>query len=302
MSLYDCRQIQSYPTTLPLMRAFVDRIKAMEGKDGILSISIGHCFPYADVPELSGRVLVVADGDKAKADALATKLGEELVSMRGKTMPEFLDTEGGVAAALAFNAAPVVMAEPSDNAGGGAPSDNTSILRELIARKRRATRRWGRSGTRWRCGSASTPALGATFPLRFGGKTGPASGQPIDAMVEVIGLAARLLAELRPDQGAARRLRGDPHRRGRGGADHQAHAGARARALHQPRHRSARQEAGGGQVHQPLHGGLRADRQEGASTSTAMRRSPRDYRKVPYTRVQRPIWPLDEDTAPGLIF
>jgi len=27
----------------------------------------------------------------------------------------------------------------------------------------------------------------------------------------------------------------------------------------------------------------------------------RDYRKVAYTRVQRPIWPLDEDTSPGLI-
>ena len=134
MSLYDCRQIQSYPTTLPLMRAFVDRIKAMEGKDGILSISIGHCFPYADVPELSARVLVVADGDKAKADALATRLGEELVSMRGKTMPQFFDVAGGVAAALASDVAPVVMAEPSDNAGGGAPSDNTTILRELIDR------------------------------------------------------------------------------------------------------------------------------------------------------------------------
>lgn len=32
MSLYDCRQLGSYPTTLPLMRGFVDRIKAMEGK------------------------------------------------------------------------------------------------------------------------------------------------------------------------------------------------------------------------------------------------------------------------------
>jgi microcystin degradation protein MlrC len=28
----------------------------------------------------------------------------------------------------------------------------------------------------------------------------------------------------------------------------------------------------------------------------------RDYRKVPYTRVRRPIWPLDEKTEPGLIF
>src|SRR5262249_49640193 len=81
MSLYDCRQIASYPTTLPLMRGFVDKVKAMEGKDGVLSISIGHCFPYADVPELGGRILVIADGDKAKADALAIKLGEEFVSM-----------------------------------------------------------------------------------------------------------------------------------------------------------------------------------------------------------------------------
>jgi microcystin degradation protein MlrC len=27
----------------------------------------------------------------------------------------------------------------------------------------------------------------------------------------------------------------------------------------------------------------------------------RDYRRVPYTKVQRPIWPLDEITHPGLI-
>lgn len=27
----------------------------------------------------------------------------------------------------------------------------------------------------------------------------------------------------------------------------------------------------------------------------------RDYRKIPYSKVQRPIWPLDERTEPGLI-
>jgi microcystin degradation protein MlrC len=27
----------------------------------------------------------------------------------------------------------------------------------------------------------------------------------------------------------------------------------------------------------------------------------RNYRQLPYTRVNRPIWPLDEATAPGLI-
>ena len=28
---------------------------------------------------------------------------------------------------------------------------------------------------------------------------------------------------------------------------------------------------------------------------------PRDYRKIPYRKLQRPIWPLDRDTTPGLI-
>jgi microcystin degradation protein MlrC len=27
----------------------------------------------------------------------------------------------------------------------------------------------------------------------------------------------------------------------------------------------------------------------------------RDYRKIPYTKVARPIWPLDEETRPSLI-
>ncbi|SFK14206.1 hypothetical protein SAMN05216525_1564 [Bradyrhizobium sp. Gha] len=26
-----------------------------------------------------------------------------------------------------------------------------------------------------------------------------------------------------------------------------------------------------------------------------------DYRKIPYTRVNRPIWPMDEKTSPGLL-
>jgi microcystin degradation protein MlrC len=28
----------------------------------------------------------------------------------------------------------------------------------------------------------------------------------------------------------------------------------------------------------------------------------RDYSRIPYTRVNRPIWPLDKETKPGLIF
>ena len=100
MSLYDCRQVGGYPTTLPPMRAFVDKTAAMEGTDGVLPVSIGHCFPYAGVPELSGRILATTDGGKAKADRLATAIGEEPAGMRGKTPPEPVSVEAGIAAAL----------------------------------------------------------------------------------------------------------------------------------------------------------------------------------------------------------
>jgi microcystin degradation protein MlrC len=299
MSLYDCRQIQSYPTTLPLMRAFVDRIKGMEGKDSILSVSIAHCFPYADVPELSGRVLVVADGNKAKADALAAKLGEEMVSMRGKTMPEFLDTPNGVEAGLAFNAAPVVIAEPSDNAGGGAPSDNTSILRELIARKTDNVALgpiWDPVAVRL-CFDAG---LDAAFPLRFGGKTGPASGQPVDAMVKVIGLAEDCWQSFGPTKvplGDCAAIRID---------------GVEVVLI------TKRTQALGLELFTNL--GIDPTQKKLVvvkSTNHFMAAfgpiakkviyidsdAPlsRDYRKIAYTRVQRPIWPLDEGTSPGLI-
>jgi microcystin degradation protein MlrC len=184
MSLYDCRQIGSYPTTLPLMRAFVDKTAAMEGKDGVLSVSIGHCFPYADVPELSGRILVITDNDKDKAGRLATAIGEEFVSMRGKTAPEAVPFEEGISAAVAFNGSPVVMADPADNAGGGAPSDNTTILRRLIERDVQSAAVgpiWDPIAVRL-CFDAGK---GASLPLRFGGKIGPTSGQPIDAEVTV---------------------------------------------------------------------------------------------------------------------
>ena len=91
-SVVDCRMIASFPTSREPMRGFVDRIKTLEGRDGVLSISIAHGFPFADVPELGARVLVISDGDKAVGDRLAAELAGELVAMRGATAPRWRKT------------------------------------------------------------------------------------------------------------------------------------------------------------------------------------------------------------------
>ena len=300
MSLYDCRQIGSYPTTLPLMRGFVDRMMALEGRDGILSVSAVHCFPYADVAELGSRILVVADGDKAKADALATKLGEEFVSMRGRTQPEFLTVADGVKAAMAFDGAPVVIADPADNAGGGAPSDNTSILRELI--KMEATNAaigpiWDPIAVRL-CFDAGA---GARFPLRFGGKTGPASGQPVDALVEVTSLKRDCWQSFGPTQVPL----GDCAAIRIGGIDVVLIANrTQALGLELFSNLGIDPVARKILVVKSTNHFMAAFGPIAAKVVYVESDAPlaRDYRKLPYTKVQRPIWPLDAEVKPGLIF
>jgi len=298
-SLFDCRQIGSYPTTLPLMRGFVDRTAALEGRDGVLSVSIGHCFPYADVPELGGRILVINDNDKAKADRLASEIGEEFVAMRGRTAPDYLDCDAGISAALAFNGSPVVMADPADNAGGGAPSDNTTILRRLVERNLDSVALgpiWDPIAVRL-CFDAGP---GATFPLRLGGKTGPASGYPMDATVTVVGLQRDCWQSFGP----TRVPLGDCAAVRIGGIE-VVLISNRTQALGLELFRNLGVE--------PTERRLLVVKSTNhfmAAFGPIARKViyvdsdgplSRDYGKIGYTKVQRPIWPLDETTSPGLI-
>ena len=96
MSTFDCRMIDVYPTNRQPMRAFVDRLKAMQGRDGVLSASLIHGFLAGDVPEMGTQVLVITDGDKGKGDRLARDLGMEVFAMRGTTIMPQLDVEAGL--------------------------------------------------------------------------------------------------------------------------------------------------------------------------------------------------------------
>jgi microcystin degradation protein MlrC len=133
MATFDCRMAGVYHTPRQPMRGFVDRLKALEGKDGILSVSVAQGFPWGDTPDMGTKILVVSDGDRARAEALAEKLGRELIGLRGNTTPQYLTINQALDRA-ALLAGPAVIADTADNAGGGAPSDSTFLLRAILAR------------------------------------------------------------------------------------------------------------------------------------------------------------------------
>jgi microcystin degradation protein MlrC len=188
MSLYDCGMIDVIPTTREPGIGFVARMKSLEGRDGVLSVSLGHGFAQGDAPEYGTRMLVVTNDAKAKGDATARELGEVVRAKRGTWYPPYLSIDEAIDAAYAEPKGPVVVADSSDNAGGGAASDNTNIIRRLLERgvtEAAVGPVWDPVAVQF-CHAAG---VGATIPLRFGGKTAPTSGTPIDGDVTIIGLA-----------------------------------------------------------------------------------------------------------------
>jgi microcystin degradation protein MlrC len=186
-SLYDCGMIDVFPTSREPGRAFVDKMKRLEGRDGVLSVSLGHGFTQGDVPEQGTRVLVVTDNAKARGDTLARELGAEIRDKRGAWYPPYLSYDEAITAAYAEPKGPVVVADPTDNAGGGAASDNTNIIRRLIERGLTDAA----VGPVWdpiAVAFCHAAGVGETIPLRVGGKTAPSSGLPVDGNATIVGL------------------------------------------------------------------------------------------------------------------
>jgi len=298
MSLFDCRMIGSFPTTIQPMRGLVDRIIALEGHDGVLSISLVHGFPYADVPEMGARVLVVTNNQREVGDRLARQLAEDFFAMRGKTLPDYYTPDEVIDIALKERGT-VIVADPSDNPGGGAPADSTVILRRLIERDVRDAAvgpLWDPMAVRL-CFMAGE---GARLALRFGGKTAPTSGQPIDALVTV----KRLVRDASQTFVNAQVPLGDSATISLGAID-VVLITLRSQAMGTDLFTGMGVPLAGKKIvvvkstnHFHAAFAPHASRVLYCDSGGPI---PRDHRRVPYTRVQRPIWPLDENAQPVLL-
>lgn len=189
-AVFDCRMVGLWHTTSEPMAGFVRRMQSFEGRDGVLSVSLGHGFPWGDVADSGARLWVITDDDAALAQRLAEQLGREFWALREATRSRPLEVDAAIDRARLVwqrggsHLRTVVMADVADNAGGGAPSDSTFILRALVDQG------IGNAvlGAFWDLGAIAICAEageGATLDLRVGGKCGASSGQPVDLRVTV---------------------------------------------------------------------------------------------------------------------
>jgi microcystin degradation protein MlrC len=183
-ALIDTRMIGLYPTFDPPMSDIVADLRAAEAKAGILSASIAHGFPYADVEDVGTRVVIYSDGDPQGAKDVAVALARRLYDSRRALVLDFPDIATSLERASSLNGR-VVLGDYADNPGGGAAGDATIFLRALL--ERRVTD--AAIGCFWDPIVANIcvdAGVGAKLLVRLGGKCG--SEDPLELEVEVMAI------------------------------------------------------------------------------------------------------------------
>jgi microcystin degradation protein MlrC len=273
----------------------------IEERPGIIDCTIFHGFPMTDVPAVGMSVLAIADGDVESARAAAVQIAEAIWEAREEYRPEILTPAQAIERASIAPSGPVIINDTSDNPGGGAPGDATHLLRAMIE-----------AGVENACyGFIHDPEVatqshragtGSRIQVRLGGKTDALHGEPIqgEAYVKVLSdgrfrYTTPMWAGLQADLGPMARLE-------LGGIDVLVS--------------SRRQQVLDDQVFL-LHGiDVRRRRLVALKSSQHFRAGFRDLateiiaadapgatslqiEKLPYRRIRRPIWPLDEHRGTG---
>lgn len=126
---------EQYLTSHGPMKEWFDRGRALERDGRALTVSQFPMQPWLDVEEAGWAVVVVTDGDQAAAEALADELADLAWGMRHRFM---VQESCGVAEAIAFADDPsrstVLLSDTGDSVLGGSPGDSTVILAELLRR------------------------------------------------------------------------------------------------------------------------------------------------------------------------
>jgi microcystin degradation protein MlrC len=176
-------------TTLPGVGRAVEAAKALEKEPGVLSVSLVHGFAWADIAEMGAGVVVVTDGERPSGLQEASAIAQTFYAAREETR----GLRRGVADVLAAvegakaSSQPVVIADACDNAGGGAGSDSTFILKAVLDQ--------GLKGYAFAllwdpvtAAFAKDAGVGGRFRARLGGKTGPEAGDPVDVEAKVLAI------------------------------------------------------------------------------------------------------------------
>jgi microcystin degradation protein MlrC len=160
------------------MRRLYDLAAEMEKDARVVSVSIFAGFPHADIPDAGLGVYVVTNDAPELADRLAEELARTAWAHRHEFVHHGVPVKEAVARGLAAEGQPIVLADMADNTGGGAAGDGTEVLRELLrvgARSAVVACLWDPAAVR----TCVEAGVGSRVTLAVGGKVDDRHGAPL---------------------------------------------------------------------------------------------------------------------------
>jgi microcystin degradation protein MlrC len=118
------------------MKTWFDRAREFERRPGVLDVSPYPMQPWLDVAEGGWSVVVHTDGDANLARLIAAEMAALAWSLRKQFWrSERVSSADAVRQAVAAGEGLVILSDTGDSVYGGAPGDNTCLLRELVEQR-----------------------------------------------------------------------------------------------------------------------------------------------------------------------
>jgi microcystin degradation protein MlrC len=115
------------------MRDLVALARRIEAEDPeILVVSTIGGYSFGDSEHAGVAFSAITEGDPARAEAALGRLADLAWELRHKAIPPQEDADEVLAKGLPNRPGPVLLVEPADNIGGGAPGDCTDVLRAML--------------------------------------------------------------------------------------------------------------------------------------------------------------------------
>lgn len=114
------------------MKTMQELCRAEERDPAILAASVFGGFPMADIPDAGLSAIVVADRERAKADAACGRLLDAAWARKDDFVYRHEPLAQAVARAKGLTEGPVVLLDHADNVGSGGTSDSMAVIEELL--------------------------------------------------------------------------------------------------------------------------------------------------------------------------
>ena len=116
------------------MLDWLARARAHEADPDVFAVSLNAGFSHADIAEVGPTVLVTCQGPAARHHAFAESIADAMWDRRFEELNHYYTVDEAAARCAAYRPlrGPIVVADYSDNPGGGAYGDSTHLLAALL--------------------------------------------------------------------------------------------------------------------------------------------------------------------------